>query len=78
MTATMPKALLSSDPSNEWVDTTEAAGNTTDGVAGNMTLETDTFAEADINVMANGDLHVAGFTVHGWTQDTNGDWIPDN
>lgn len=62
----------------EWVDTTEAAGNTTDGVAGNMTLETDTFAEADINVMANGDLHVAGFTVHGWTQDTNGDWIPDN
>lgn len=65
----------------EWVDTAELnevdhfLSDELSGVEGNYTLETETFAEADINVMANGDLHIADYTIHDWTQDANGDWI---
>lgn len=65
----------------QWVDTAELhevdhfLSDELSGVEGNYTLETETFAEADINVMANGDLHIADYTIHDWTQDANGDWI---
>lgn len=62
----------------QWVDTADLKQNLTGeqlGIEGNYTLENETFAEADINVMANGDLHIADYTIHGWTQDANGDWI---
>lgn len=62
----------------QWVDSSQIKNDMTGkpkGVEGNYTLETETFAEADINVMANGDLHIADYTIHDWTQDANGDWI---
>lgn len=36
---------------------------------------TGTVASAEVNVMANGDLHITEYEIDNWHQDTNGDWI---
>lgn len=36
---------------------------------------TNALASADVSVMANGDVHIAGYEIEDWQQDVNGDWI---
>lgn len=36
---------------------------------------TNPLASAEVSVMANGDVHIAGYEIEDWQQDVNGDWI---